>query len=327
MAPTLFTSCNALPPGGAGLAWGGPALRPMAPTLFTSCNALPPGGAGLAWGGPALRPMAPTLFTSCNPLPPGEALRLRPGEASSAAPAGEEVLSSRKRKLPSAAARTKRSCGFTLIELLVAISVMALLAVMSWRGLDGMARSQAQTSQRADEVLNLQAGLGQWKVDLDSLTQTPQISSMDWDGRVLRLTRRATSESDGLMVVAWARREETGGQWLRWQSPVFRTVGGWNDAWTRAIVWSQTASAEDRVREVKVSPLNNWQLFYYRGNAWSNPLSSDGVGASGGIGGVPTGAPTAIPDGIRLVLDLPPGQAINGRLTMDWVRPTLGGLQ
>ena len=33
----------------------------MAPTLFTACHALPPEGAGLAWGGPALRPMAPTL--------------------------------------------------------------------------------------------------------------------------------------------------------------------------------------------------------------------------------------------------------------------------
>ena len=29
--------------------------------------------------------------------------------------------------------------GFTLIELLVAITIMALLAVLSWRGLDGMA--------------------------------------------------------------------------------------------------------------------------------------------------------------------------------------------
>jgi len=27
----------------------------MAPTLFTSCKALPPEGAVLAWGGPALR--------------------------------------------------------------------------------------------------------------------------------------------------------------------------------------------------------------------------------------------------------------------------------
>jgi hypothetical protein len=61
MAPTLFTACNALPPEGAGLAWGGPTLRPLAPTLFTACNALPPEGAGLAWGGPALRPLAAAL--------------------------------------------------------------------------------------------------------------------------------------------------------------------------------------------------------------------------------------------------------------------------
>ena len=52
MAPTLFTSCNPLPPEGAGLAWGGPTLRPMAPTLFTSCNTLPPEGAHFALGRP-----------------------------------------------------------------------------------------------------------------------------------------------------------------------------------------------------------------------------------------------------------------------------------
>ncbi|NMM08591.1 MAG: alpha/beta fold hydrolase [Polaromonas sp.] len=55
MAPTLATACAALPPEGAGLAWGGPALRPDAPTLATACAALPPEGAGLAWDGPALR--------------------------------------------------------------------------------------------------------------------------------------------------------------------------------------------------------------------------------------------------------------------------------
>ena len=216
--------------------------------------------------------------------------------------------------------------GFTLIELLVAISVMALLAVLSWRGLDGMARSQAQTSQRADEVLNLQAGLGQWKVDLDSLTQTPQITSLAWDGRVLRLTRRVTTGSDGLVVVAWTRRGEAEGQWLRWQSPPVRTLGGWTDAWNRANVWSQTASAEDRVREVMITPLANWQLFYFRGNAWSNSLSSDGAGAGAvGAGAQPGSQSTTVPDGIRLVLELPPGQPVNGRLTVDWVRPTLGG--
>ena len=51
--------------------------------------------------------------------------------------------------------RQKPLRGFTLIELLVALFAMALLAVMSWRGLDGMARAQAITSGRADEVLTL----------------------------------------------------------------------------------------------------------------------------------------------------------------------------
>lgn len=35
-----------------------------------------------------------------------------------------------------------RAQGFTLVELMVAIAVMALLALVSWRGLDSMVRSQ-----------------------------------------------------------------------------------------------------------------------------------------------------------------------------------------
>jgi general secretion pathway protein J len=226
----------------------------------------------------------------------------------------------------------ERVGGFTLIELLVAITIMALMAVLSWRGLDGMARAQSQTSQRADEVLTLQAGLAQWKVDLNALTQTPFASSLDWDGRVLRLTRRTAVPGDGLIVVAWTRRSDAGGQWLRWQSPVLRTTGAWSDAWSQAAQWAQNASTEDRAREVQVMPLQDWQIFYFRGDAWTNPLSSDasqsvGLTATAGAPPVASAATTqaTVPEGIRLVLDLPPTSAISGKLTLDWVRPTLGG--
>ncbi|AYQ30278.1 MULTISPECIES: type II secretion system protein J [unclassified Polaromonas] len=229
-------------------------------------------------------------------------------------------------------ANKSNQSGFTLIELLVAITVMALLAILSWRVLDGMARAQSQTSQRADEMLTLQAGLTQWKVDLDSLTQTPGISSMDWDGRVLRMTRRTSSPGEGLRVVAWTRRADAGGQWLRWQSPVLRTLGGWNEAWSRASVWAQNASTEDRTREVLVVPVEDWQIFYFRGDAWTNPLSSD-AGQSAlesAPGGTSTAAlhgvsQTVVPEGVRLVLSLPAGFAISGKITLDWIRPTIGG--
>ena len=219
------------------------------------------------------------------------------------------------------------SAGFTLIELMVAISVMALLAVLSWRGLDGMARTQAQTSLRTDQILTLQAGLAQWKIDLDTLATAPQLDTLNWDGRVLRLTRRAAMQGDGLIVVAWMRRTDDESQWLRWQSQAVRTTDGWTDAWRRADAWAQGAAAKDFTSEVSITPLEGWQIFYFRGNAWTNPMSSAGQQAAGSIAvpASPKVSQAVIPEGIRLVLILPASQAISGKLTVDWVSPVLSG--
>ncbi|MDD5334636.1 MAG: prepilin-type N-terminal cleavage/methylation domain-containing protein [Rhodoferax sp.] len=212
--------------------------------------------------------------------------------------------------------------GFTLIELLVAIGLLALMAALSWRGLDGMTRAQAQMRQHSDEVLALQAGLAQWGADLDALALQPNTPSLDWDGRALRILRRGTATPGaGLSVVAWSRRNVDGvGQWLRWQSPPLRTRGELELAWQTAAAWAQNPGDEERQREVRIAPLDQWQIFYYRGDAWSNPLSSEGAA---GAGQAPSTA--VIPDGVRLVLTLSAGQAISGVVTRDWVRPTVGG--
>jgi general secretion pathway protein J len=222
------------------------------------------------------------------------------------------------------------SSGFTLIELLVAISLMALMALLSWRGLDGISRAQTQLQQRSDDVQALQVALGQWGVDLDAMVEQPNQPGLDWDGRTMRILRRGSGASaDGLRVVAWARRSVDGvGQWLRWQSPELRTRGELDLAWQKAQVWAQTPSDDDRLREVRTVPLDDWQIFFYRGNAWTNPLSSAGAteASTPDANGVttPTAAKTT-PDGVRLVLNLAASQAISGTLTRDWVRPVLGG--
>ena len=224
--------------------------------------------------------------------------------------------------------RPCRSRGFTLIELLVAIGVMALLAVLSWRGLDGMARAQTQTRERADELLTLQAGLAQWNADLDALVQFRQAGPIDWDGRALRLTRRSTAAAgDGVLVVAWSRRLVDGsGQWLRWQSPPLRTRGELQEAWSRAALWAQNPGDEEKKREVAITPLAEWQIFYYRSDAWTNPLSSGNGSPEGArVAALTAVGSSPLPDGVRLVLTLPPGQALGGVLTRDWVRPTVGG--
>lgn len=216
--------------------------------------------------------------------------------------------------------------GFTLIELLVAIGIMALMAGLSWRGLDGMARTQAQLRQRADQVLTVQAGLSQWAADLDAMVQLPNTPALDWDGRALRITRRSTaSAGDGLLVVAWARRTIDGtGQWLRWQSAPLQSRGALQTAWAQAAQWAQNPGEEDKKYEVRVAALEQWKVFYFRTDAWSNPLSSNGAPAPVS-GDKPAGPDLSVPEGVRLVVTLPADGAIAGTLTRDWARITLGG--
>lgn len=222
--------------------------------------------------------------------------------------------------------RRSGGSGFTLVELLVALSVMALLALVSWRGLDGMVRTQEQTRTRGDALLVLQAVLAQWGTDLDALQTLPQTTPLDWDGQVLRLTRRnSTAPGEGSLVVAWTRRNVQGtDHWLRWQSPPLKTRGQWQEAWQQAGMWARNPGDTEKQRETVLFPLEGWQIFYYRSDAWSNPLSSSGTPTQDG-GNLNTTPNFTLPDGVRLQLELPPGPALAGQITRDWVNPLKGG--
>ena len=221
-------------------------------------------------------------------------------------------------------ARPNRLRGFTLIELLVALGIMAMMALLSWRGLDGMSRTQSQMRERNDQVLALQAGLSQWGADLDATMQMGLLPELDWDGVVLRLVRRnSVNDAAGVLVVAWTRRDGAGqgqGLWQRWQSNPVRTRAELELAWLQAQNWARNAAVADRPQEVTIAPLAQWQIFYFRNDAWSNSLSGAGVST---VDSVLSG--NAVPDGVRLVLTLPPGRALSGTIVRDWVRPTVGG--
>ena len=237
---------------------------------------------------------------------------------------------------------TSKQQGFTLIELLIAITLMAVMAGLGWRGLDGLMRSRDINQTRVDQTAVLQTVLAQWRSDLDHMTAVPSISDagLAWDGQTLRITRRASTPmadgSDaGLWVVAWTRRD---GLWWRWQSPALQNRRSMLEAWTRAERWGKNAGADDQNFETPLVAVDQWQISYFRGNAWTNPLSS----ASNNAGSVSSNSST--PDAIRLVIDLrnnvnkqvegqangsnnaaltplAPPQAQQGRLSIDWIRP------
>jgi len=237
---------------------------------------------------------------------------------------------------------TSKQQGFTLIELLIAITLMAVMAGLGWRGLDGLMRSRDINQTRVDQTAVLQTVLAQWRSDLDHMTAVPSISDagLAWDGQTLRITRRASTPmadgSDaGLWVVAWTRRD---GLWWRWQSPALQNRRSMLEAWTRAERWGKNAGADDQNFETPLVAVDQWQISYFRGNAWTNPLSS----ASNNAGSVSSNSST--PDAIRLVIDLRNNvnkqvegqangsnnaaltplatpQAQQGRLSIDWIRP------
>ena len=229
----------------------------------------------------------------------------------------------------------RRQIGFTLIELLIAISLMAMLAGLSWRGIDALLRTQDMTRQRGSQTAVLQTVLAQWQADLNAMQAVKGLSpaGLLWDGQVLRITRRSSAlaadgSEAGLYVVAWTRRgaAQMGqgmGQWVRWQSRPNPDANRLRDAWQQAARWSQNPSSDDLAQETVLLPLDQWQLVYFLGDAWINPLSSQFTQS---FKHPDTNAPTTLsqdqpPDAVRLIIELPPESGFGGRITLDWVSP------
>jgi general secretion pathway protein J len=120
-----------------------------------------------------------------------------------------------------------------------------------------------------------------------------------------------------MQVVAWTLGN---GQWTRWQSAPLTQRDAWAKAWTRAQVWGESAGnpMPNNANEVLIHPIRSWQIYYHRDGAWSNPLSS----ATSTAGPSNLSHSASLPEGIRLVVDLAENAQVQGKLTLDWVRPT-----
>ena len=196
--------------------------------------------------------------------------------------------------------------GFTLVEVLVALFVMSLLAVMAWQGVDGMVRARDASQQRLERALRLNTVLAQWQQDLGSLQDDRVIpSGLSFNGASLQLTRRTPT---GLQLVVWSLR---GGRWLRWAGPSVTTRAELQESWLR----SQQLQGTETAQVVTLGGLTEWQMYCFRGNAWSNCQSSGDVAPAGAAASA--AGREALPSGVRLVLGFGEGSGYNGSLTRD----------
>ena len=160
--------------------------------------------------------------------------------------------------------------GFTLIEVLVATAVLALMAVMSWRGIDAISRSLAANRAQSERVAALQFGLEQVQADLDAQAPVPGMTAVDWNGRALRLVRRADEgHFHGVRVVAWQIRTLAGRpSWMRWQSALVVRGPDIAVAWQQAQDWTQSDVTAAAAQTTVIAEVERWQLQRWSQGQW-----------------------------------------------------------
>jgi len=115
-----------------------------------------------------------------------------------------------------------RRAGFTLVELLVAISILAMVAVLGWRGLDGIVRARVALTEQMETTRGMQLAFAQLQSDCEHIAGADILDKRPFllaDKDRLTLVRIVFSENEAarLQVVSYriingalTRRESIG---------------------------------------------------------------------------------------------------------------------
>ena len=201
--------------------------------------------------------------------------------------------------------------GFTLVEVLVSLTIMAVLAALTWRGIDGMTRSQEISQAALERTMRLSTLLLQWERDVQAVQQGTGAPALAFDGATLRLTR---STDSGVQLVAWSLRD--GALW-RWASAPVTRAHDVQEQWMRS---QQLIGDEPGTLRV-LSEVGQMRVYFYRNNAWTNAQSAgDSAPAAASPNPVPPAAGASspstaaippsdlLPAGVRLQLSLSAGE-------------------
>ncbi|MFL9868043.1 prepilin-type N-terminal cleavage/methylation domain-containing protein [Paraburkholderia fungorum] len=151
--------------------------------------------------------------------------------------------------------------GFTLIELLVAIAIMAVIAVLSWRGLDQIVRGrQTITNAMEDERVFAQL-FDQMRIDARQAVSDDESgqAAVSISGSVLQIVRQILlpGTAPRLQVVRYRVSE---GRVIRYASPPLGNVGelrgalrgGEGDGWTAVPLMGGVGAISARLYVPKV---------------------------------------------------------------------------
>ncbi len=129
--------------------------------------------------------------------------------------------------------RPRGQRGLTLVELLVAISVLAFIAVLGWRGLDAITRARVALNADLAQTRALQLAFAQWQTDCANAVDAGTLDgrvALQVDAARVTVARRVQPEAQAgaLQLVSWRLRD---GVLTREESPPTRDLTQLDQAW------------------------------------------------------------------------------------------------
>lgn len=197
---------------------------------------------------------------------------------------------------PAAAARGRR--GFTLVELLVAITVLAIVAVLGWRGLDSIVRSRIALTTDLEQTRGLQLAFAQMQRDtaqiVDLETIPDRLPIMVEPGRIV-MVRHVFIENQPSRIQLIAYQLENG-ILSRRESQATRDLKALDSLWMA--VTSETGGAPRVALQSGVAGMTV-RIWLNDGAGWRIP----GVDV---VSSAPDSSATtlAVPTGVEVTLQL-----------------------
>lgn len=193
--------------------------------------------------------------------------------------------------------------GFTLIELLVAIAILAIVAVLGYRGLDGIVRAREALTAQMETTRGMQLAFAQMQSDGEHLAGQQEIgrAMLGADAQRLLLVRTVYAEHQPARLQVVAYRIENG-TLTRRESLATRDLAQLDVMWAAAV--SNTDPSPPVILQhgvngmaVRVFDTSTWRQIPPPGNV--RRAQASGQGGAAGPGSQPGN-----PAGLEVALDV-----------------------
>lgn len=162
-----------------------------------------------------------------------------------------------KTKLPK---KHVRQHGLTLIELLVAISILGIVAVMGWRGLDSIIRSRTALNNQLEQTRGMQLAFAQLQSDCAHLadnTLLPGRPTINVSSNKLTLIRSINTENQPMRLQVVNYRVQNN-KLTRQESAYTRDLKELNNYWQSNLNDTNTTPIVVLQNDIKTMSLKVW---------------------------------------------------------------------